>query len=240
MSTSASPSPLPDPAITEILTYWFEELTQKDWFMGTPAQDAHITACFGALVEKARTTSELDASWLSSPEGSLAMILLLDQFTRNIHRPGGPSANPSLSWSGDAKALEIASAAIDRGFDHAVQTIFAHKPNSGRGMFYRTFFYLPFMHAESLPAQVASCALFDLMARDAQVVYLERKLAGDPDADNDEDRRTREWFADAADFAARHRACVAALGRFPSRNSPLGRESSERERKWLEEHPIGF
>ncbi|TVY86276.1 hypothetical protein LAWI1_G008872 [Lachnellula willkommii] len=128
------------PDITRITSYWFsgDDLTKK-WFNGGPQVDSEIRANFGDLVEKAR--AEQLTSWAEQPQGALALIILLDQFPRNIFR-GSP-----LSYSSDAMALDVASVAVAKGFDRIV----AHLQ--------QPIFYLPFLHAENLVSQVAATAL---------------------------------------------------------------------------------
>ena len=113
----------------------------KKWFFGGPQIDAEIKEQFGGLVEKAR--AELLNSWTEEPKGTLDLILLLDQFPRNIFR-GSP-----LSFSSDAQALKITTEAIAKGFDRQVP----HTQQS--------FFYMPLMHDETLLSQIAVIAMFE-------------------------------------------------------------------------------
>lgn len=91
--------------IEEVLAFWFgEPATTADdygrkirrWFMGGPALDSEIRDRFGALVERA-LAGELD-DWTNTAHGRLALILVLDQFTRSIHR------NDPKQYAGDARA----------------------------------------------------------------------------------------------------------------------------------------
>lgn len=223
-----------DPAIQKVLDFWFG-LQPSDWFQDSQKLDKLITERFGHLVEKARLTDELDSVWLASPSGSLAMIILLDQFTRNIFRPGDHS-NPSLSWSGDAKALHVAAQSIAKGYDKAIQQ--EYSAHDSKGAHHRYFFYMPFMHAEDLTSQIASCALFENMGHEVETNRLRKQLAGEEELE--QDRQLSKWLEMAIPFAEKHRNCVAKMGRFPKRNEPLGRDTTEEERKYLEEHPAGF
>ena len=95
-----------DPAaIRDILDFWLLPLgdpgygkPRKMWWNSTPELDAEITAKFGALLEKAEA-GELDP-WANSPDGALALILLCDQFSRNIHR------KTAKAFATDAKARD--------------------------------------------------------------------------------------------------------------------------------------
>ncbi len=125
----------------EVLSYWFpEELADADletlrlqgkrWMAGGPEVDREITERFGGLLERARR-GELD-HWAHTPRGRLALIVVLDQFSRNIHR-GSP-----LSYSQDEKALELALKGIEEGMDREL------------GASERMFFWLPIGHSEDL------------------------------------------------------------------------------------------
>ncbi|KAK5943154.1 hypothetical protein PMZ80_004160 [Knufia obscura] len=228
-STSA-----PDPAIQEILDFWFG-MNPQDWFMGGPNQDKIITERFSHLVEKARLTDELDKAWTSTPAGSLALVLLLDQFTRNIYRVGN-HPEPGLSFSGDAKALRVASQAIAKGYDRQMQ-----KDNASKmlmGLPFRYFFYIPFMHAEDLAAQVACGALYEVMKQELEVSKAKREAEGR--AETEEEKQVGEAINAGVDFAKKHLDCILAVGRFPKRNEPLGREHKEVDKEWLEKYPDGF
>lgn len=223
-----------DPAIKDVVDFWFS-LANTDWFQDSAKHDKTITQRFGALVEKARLTDELDELWASTPSGALALILLLDQFTRNVFRPGN-HPNPGLSWSGDAKALRIAAQSIAKGFDRQVQEEYASHRDFGFS--HREFFYLPFMHAEDISSQTASVALFQVLSLEFEINRLEKKVRGEQETD--QEKALREQMKLAVAFAAKHRDCIAAVGRFPKRNEPLGRDHTEADKKWLEEHPDGF
>jgi len=140
-----------DPRIAELLTYWLgaPEPTDADalarqslWFTKSAATDAEIGARFGPLVEEA-LSGALDG-WAQTPRGRLALIILLDQFTRNLFR-GTPK-----SFAGDAQALQLALDGILEGHDtHPSVPAVA-----------RIFCYLPLEHAEDGPLQAQSVALF--------------------------------------------------------------------------------
>ncbi|TVY46041.1 hypothetical protein LSUB1_G000166 [Lachnellula subtilissima] len=141
------------PDINRITSYWFggDDLRKK-WFNGGPQVDSEIRANFGDLVEKAQ-----------QPQGSLALIVLLDQFPRNIFR-GSP-----LSYSSDAMALKVASTAVAKGFDRNVTHL------------QQPIFYLPFFHDENMVSQVAAASLNDGLlsrcapgSRDAEYVETSR------------------------------------------------------------------
>jgi uncharacterized protein (DUF924 family) len=108
-------------SLEDLLTYWFPEDDVFDadqetfgrqmrwWFQGGPEIDTEITERFGGVLEQARR-GELD-SWAETPRGRLALIVVLDQFSRNVYR------GSSLSYAQDEKALELAVEGIDTGMD---------------------------------------------------------------------------------------------------------------------------
>jgi uncharacterized protein (DUF924 family) len=128
-----------------VLDFWFSDRARPLWFEKDKEFDDEIRVRFGAAVDHAQAGGY--AAWQDTAEGTLALLILLDQMARNIHR-GSPRA-----FAGDTRALSIAAeavaAGIDRGFD------FQH----------RRFFYLPFEHSEDPAVQARSLQLFaDLAA----------------------------------------------------------------------------
>lgn len=114
------------------------------WFGGKPEVDDEIRRRFGATVEEALRGGF--AEWKATPRGRLALVLLLDQFTRNIHR-GTPAA-----FAGDRLALPLALDALEEGVDQEL------RPSA------RPFLYLPLEHAEDRRMQAASVAAFRRLA----------------------------------------------------------------------------
>ena len=104
----------------EVLSYWFpeEDIFDADqetfgrqmqwWFQGGPEVDRDISERFGQVLEQARR-AELD-HWAQTPRGRLALIVVLDQFSRNVYR------GSALSYSQDEKALELAVEGIEAGW----------------------------------------------------------------------------------------------------------------------------
>lgn len=136
-----------------VLDFWFgapgspeHGMARELWFRKSDETDATIRARFGADVEAALAGQR--AAWAAEPRSTLALIVLLDQFTRNIYR-GSPRA-----FAGDLQALALARALVAAGHD---------KPMSPHE---RWFVYLPFEHAESLAAQQESMRLYTALAQD--------------------------------------------------------------------------
>lgn len=139
----------------EILDYWFaptdsaEFGTARDiWFRSGPEIDVEIRDRFLGLHEQA-AAGAFDR-WREDWRGCLALIVLFDQFPRNMFRGQG------RSFATDARALSLAGYALDRFYDR------------GRMDVERQFFYLPFEHSEDIADQHRSVALFGAMADGAK------------------------------------------------------------------------
>ena len=126
--------------INNILKFWFFECSPKDWFKKDIKFDQLVEKKFLKLVNHA-LQNKLNL-WEKSPDGSLALILLLDQFTRNIFR-GDPK-----SFFGDDKALEISLNCIEAGL---LEVFNEHE---------RQFMMIPMMHSEDLDVQENSLPFF--------------------------------------------------------------------------------
>jgi uncharacterized protein (DUF924 family) len=122
----------------DVLGFW-RSAGPKRWYAKSDAFDAAIRLKFEP-VHHAAARGEYDA-WAASAEGALALLLLLDQFPRNLYRGSGHA------FATDGKARAIARAAVDAGFPRKVE------PEM------RQFFVLPFEHSEDLSDQDFSVAL---------------------------------------------------------------------------------
>lgn len=177
--------------IDAILEFWFGPVpgaVRTEWFRKDAVFDAGILARFGSTIETALTGGFMD--WRESSRGSLARVLLLDQFTRNAFR------DTARSFAGDADAVATAEAAIEHGFDQAMSGV------------ERWFLYMPFEHAESHGAQAQSLKLFGQLAAETGLT------------------EPLEW-------AEKHAVIIARFGRYPHRNSILGRASTAKEVEFL-------
>jgi len=123
-----------------VLQFWFNETEPSQWFGNDPRFDAMIAERFGA-VHRSACRCELYA-WRNTAEGRLAEVILLDQFSRNIHR-GAPE-----SFASDPLALALAQEAVSGGEDATLTTT------------QRDFLYMPFMHSESLLIHDVAHVLF--------------------------------------------------------------------------------
>ncbi len=140
------------PRAEDILAYWFADADKSPltlaalearprlWFAANPEVDAHIRTTFGADVERA-ARGELDA-WAEDSRSLLALVVLLDQFTRNIHR------GTAAAFAQDPRALGFVQAGLARGVDASYNV--AHC----------LVFYLPLMHAEDMAVQRVALAKY--------------------------------------------------------------------------------
>lgn len=168
----------------EVLDFWWRAGPER-WFKRDAAFDAAIAQRFGAL--HAEAVSGKLAAWAVRVDGALALILVLDQFSRNLYR------DDARGFAQDPAALDQAERAIAQGFDRAY-------PNP-----YKRFFYMPFMHAESLAAQ-QRCIDLCRAAHDEEGVH----------------------------FALLHMDVICRFGRFPHRNAILNRSTTAAEQAFLD------
>lgn len=169
----------------DVLEFWFSPRVRPKWFVRSDELDQEIRENFSEL--HARAASGALEGWAATPRGALALVILLDQFPRNMFR------GTAEAFASDPQARAVATAAIDAGLDHDLSQE------------ERLFLYLPLEHSEDLADQ-------------ERCVELMRKLDEEP-----------MWL----DYAVRHRDIIARFGRFPHRNSILGRDSTDEESEFL-------
>nr|WP_297460170.1 DUF924 family protein [uncultured Halomonas sp.] len=124
-----------------VIHFWFETLAPRQWFDKSEELDDLIAQRFGPLLHQA-IAGELWA-WRRSPQGRLAEILVLDQFSRNIYRDGAGA------FAQDPQALTLAQEAVASGADGHLT------------MQQKPFLYMPYMHSESLLVHDEALRLFD-------------------------------------------------------------------------------
>ncbi|EON12927.1 MULTISPECIES: DUF924 family protein [Pandoraea] len=136
-----------------VLDFWFGTpdspeygLSRPEWFRKSEAFDEEIRTRFGALHARA-LAGEL-ADWAQAPIGACALIVVLDQFSRNLFR------HQAKAFAGDALALAVARRLVAAGGDQRLPTAQ-----------HRVFVYLPFEHDESLESQHLSLALYEQLAK---------------------------------------------------------------------------
>ena len=151
----------PNPPITatpaEVLRFWFEDSTPAQWFAKDDGFDAAIRERFGAL-HACAAQAEL-WHWRGDAPGRLAEVIVLDQFSRNLHR-GAPAA-----FAQDGMALALAQEAVAQGLD-------AQLPPTRRA-----FLYMPYMHSESPREQQESLRLFTVLGNPVNLDFAQRHEA---------------------------------------------------------------
>ncbi|WP_179401769.1 DUF924 family protein [Burkholderia guangdongensis] len=140
-----------DPHARDVLDFWFGVpdsdgfgKPRSPWFNGGAKLDGQLRERFGALHDAA--CGGACDRWAATPLGALALIVVLDQFSRNIHR-GTPRA-----FAADAKALAHARDVVAAGWDARLPSVY-----------HRAFVYLPFEHDESRDSQREAVRLFALL-----------------------------------------------------------------------------
>ncbi len=192
-------APTPD----DVLQFWFGEPAtsfetlkpkMRRWFQGGPEMDAETKQRFGQCVEDA-IDGRLDG-WLEQPKGWLALVITLDQFTRNVLRD-----NPRM-YAGDVWAQTLALEALEAGRTHALPIEERH------------FALMPIVHSETLAHQERAIVEFALLVE-----------AAPPDM--------RPLYGMGVGQTRKYRDVIARFGRFPHRNTILGRESTPEEIEFL-------
>lgn len=124
----------------EIVDFWFSDEIRKLWFNSTAEFDRLLCERFEETLRQAGR-GELD-HWMESPAGCLALVIVMDQFPLNMYR------GDARSFATEARSREVASFAIDKGFDKTLPV--------GQ----QAFLYMPFMHSEDLADQELALELF--------------------------------------------------------------------------------
>jgi uncharacterized protein (DUF924 family) len=141
-------------AVRNVLNFWFSAPVREKWFEVDREFDSELKERFGVLLDKA-ISGDLDA-WKQTAEGAVALVVLLDQMSRNIHR-GTPRA-----FAGDARALEVSKDMIERGAEAEL----SHD--------HRYTLYMPFMHAEDIEAQEEGVRLFEKLGHEIALNYMKQ------------------------------------------------------------------
>ena len=158
-----------DPRLSQVLEYWLgaefpdnaSALTRQQlWFTKSETTDEEIRKLFGGLLQEA-LMGKLDGEALEQPLGMLAVLIVLDQFTRNAYR------GTAKSFAGDERALALALKAIDLGWDtdESIPTVA------------RIFMYLPLEHSEDRLMQEHSVVAFEQLHQEAATPELREFFA---------------------------------------------------------------
>jgi uncharacterized protein (DUF924 family) len=191
----------------DVLHFWFGPpgspplANQARWYTKDAAFDREITERFEDALDLA-ARGGLD-SWKSTARGRLALVILLDQFSRNMFR------NAPRSFAQDARACEATLEAVGTEAEQELEVV------------ERSFLYMPLMHAENVDLQHKCVAAFERLAH----------VAG-PDL--------RSYVENSLRYAIRHSEIVERFGRFPHRNTILGRSSTPAELEFLKQPNSSF
>lgn len=146
-----------DPRAQAVLDLWFGApdspefgTDRKLWWKKNRAFDSMLTERFGALLDEAQAGGLQE--WERTPLGTLALIVLLDQLSRNCFR------NTPRAFAGDARALALAKALIEKGDDLRLP-----------GAYHRAFAYMPFEHDETPESQREALRLFGKLKEETGV-----------------------------------------------------------------------
>jgi uncharacterized protein (DUF924 family) len=137
----------------DILSFWFSETSRPRWFAKEPSFDAVVSARYGAVLQAAKR-GEL-FQWRETIRGRLAEIIVLDQFSRNIHR------GTATAFECDAQALVLAQEAVRD------ETRYELMPDE------KAFLYMPFMHSESPVIHEEGLKLFSEVGLESHLAYEE-------------------------------------------------------------------
>ncbi|MDP9136928.1 MAG: DUF924 domain-containing protein [Pseudomonadota bacterium] len=139
----------------DIVRFW-QLAGPARWFTRDAAFDGELAVRYREVLAQAR--SGLRDGWAASPEGALGLVIVLDQFSRNIHR-GSP-----LAFAADSRALALASSVVAKGWHQVMPAPLA------------IWFLMPFEHAEDLDAQHRAVGLFQSLGLEEMVFYAKLHL----------------------------------------------------------------
>lgn len=141
-----------DPTPADVIEFW-RKAGEEKWFKASPEFDKEVRERF-SRVHDAAAAGKLD-SWAETAEGALALVIVLDQFSRNMFR------GTARAFATDAAAREVARRALARKFDLEVDVAM------------RTFFFLPFMHSENLADQDYCVELYRALGEPEGIKFAE-------------------------------------------------------------------
>ncbi len=141
----------------QVLTFWFDELSESQWFAKSDKLDDDIRTRFGSVHRQAMA-GNLD-HWAEDDAGALALVIVLDQFSRNIYR------DTPQAFAADDKALRIADSLVQSGRDKNLSDA------------QRSFLYMPYMHSEDPEVHQRAVALYSELGRAKNLEYEKRHKA---------------------------------------------------------------
>ncbi len=175
----------------QVIDFWFKETEPSLWWKKDESFDALLLKRFSEIHTQAAQCELFE--WREEPQGRLAEIIVLDQFSRNMFR------DSALAFASDSMALALSQEAIACAADKALTPV------------QRSFLYMPFMHSESLRIHAVAVELFN-----------------------------ENGIKSNLDFEHKHKGIIERFGRYPHRNSVLGRQSSAEEIEFLSQPGSSF
>ena len=211
-----------------VLDFWFGENADdvvvgrdKLWFSSDFKIDLQIKKQFSSLVVDAK--EQRLAHWEKNPKSHLALIILLDQFTRNIFR------GSAQAFSCDEQVRAICHQGLQQGVDRQLSVS------------EQLFFYLPLEHSELIADQKLCVRLIKQLADKVKKQYVVGGVSKSIDEDVDEkSNEYQKMFSSYIEYAVMHHDIIAEYGRFPHRNRLLGRQSTQAELAYLKNDGHGF
>lgn len=221
-SMSAAPRRTDGELINDVLTHWFGSTSvsrydpladkRKVWFSSNKEFDDEIREKFGEDVELA-----IDGKWdhligddRHDMKGELALVIMLDQYTRNLYR------RSAKAFAGDQKSLEVVKRVLAPDqWARARETLPLVKQVS---------FLMPLMHQETLP-ELDTC------------VEKLTELISDCEEEGEKAEQCAKFLRVTRDYARTHRDIIAKFQRYPHRNAALGRQSTPEELEYLRDGP---
>jgi uncharacterized protein (DUF924 family) len=141
----------------EVLGFWFDLAMPEQWFAKSDSFDDEVRALFGPLRDLVLGSGA--AGWRDDPDTLLAAIIVLDQFSRNIHR------GTAEAFAADPLAQELTALALVSGWDE------------GMSAERRQFLYMPLMHAEDRELQALCLKCFDSLGREENIAFAREHAA---------------------------------------------------------------
>jgi uncharacterized protein (DUF924 family) len=201
------PDRRPRPVSHDVLSFWFgvpwpndwpDAAYRRRWFASDKVVDTEIRQRFGAWLTQALSGGLTE--WEQAIPDRLALVLLLDQFTRNAHRGTG------RAFAGDARAQQLVLESL------------AHHHDEGLPAAAQVFLLMPLMHAEDLHLQQTCVERFERLCEKSPPPL-------------------KTHLASHLDAARQHHDIIARFGRFPHRNTALGRMDTPQETAFLRHGP---
>ena len=194
--------------LDEILNFWFSKMVKPLWFKKSADFDREIKQRFFDTYQLAKTGAS--AKWCNDSHDLLALIIVLDQFPRNMFR------NTSQAFATDKQAVELAKYAISNNYQQNLS------PEE------QAFLYMPLMHSENKKDQAKCVELFTKLGREDNLKFAVKH------------QEVIARFLIQSLMGETPKTALYRFGRFPHRNEALGRESTPEEKEFLTQPGSSF